>query len=157
MKILMEYDEEADDYVRHRRAEAWWARNQSISPGAIVNDLKSSSRSPSFSQESILQQIKDRLAEASTILEKIMRKEIYSDGDQELFAKAFDLMDISETGRIGYEIFWQALNFVGATISEADKQDIFNKVVLTLNLTAKTFRCLIVWCGSIEQVDQNCR
>ena len=64
-----------------------------------------------------------------------MKKETYAEGDQELFAKAFDLMDVSDTGKIGYEIFWQALKFIGEKLSEADKQDLFNQVSILLYQT----------------------
>lgn len=125
---------EPNEYVRHRRAEAWWAR-ELVETEDVVNSLKSPSRRSSITQERILDQIKDRLSKASDILERIMKKETYAEGDQELFAKAFDLMDVSDTGKIGYEIFWQALKFIGEKLSEADKQDLFNQVSILLYQT----------------------
>ncbi len=143
-----------EQYVRNRRAEAWWARDQLIEAKDIVADLKSPSRRTSVIHERILEEIDGRLSEASEILEKIMKKETFQEGDEQLFSKAFDLMDISRTGRVGYDIFWQALAFVGDNIGDADKQDLFTKVqsihCLVPNFSV-TDRC------SWAQVDQSCR
>ena len=65
-----------------------------------------------------------------------MKKETFKEGDEQLFARAFELMDISKIGRVGYDVFWQALAFVGDNIGDADKRDLFNKVRSDRNITS---------------------
>ncbi len=121
-------DNTPEQYVRNRRAEAWWARDQFVETNEIVSELKLPARRSSIIHERILEQIDDRLSEASLILESIMKKDTFKEGDQQLFSRAFELMDISRSGRVGYDVLWQALSFVGDNLGEADKQDLFNKV-----------------------------
>jgi hypothetical protein len=84
-----------------------------------------------------------------------MKKESFQEGDEQLFSRAFELMDLSRTGSVGYDIFWQALAFVGENIGDTDKQDLFNKVrsirISISHICSVANRC------SCAQVDQSCR
>ena len=106
--------------------QPWWQTEQfgDLDPAdpAITHEQEAKEKAKK-DQEALAAQ---RIAEASHILETLVKKDCFSEGDQDLFAKAFKLM-AAESGRVGYDVFWLSLAFVAGQIPESDRVELFNK------------------------------